>query len=74
MSVGSAVSTFDPSMVHFYEADAVAFQVIDSLEGDSARGDYTGNIPGVVRPLLEWTTRYSPSQEPSEIDSKERVS
>jgi homopolymeric O-antigen transport system ATP-binding protein len=74
LSVGSAVSTFDPSMTHFYEADAVAFQVIDSLEGDSARGDYAGNIPGVVRPLLEWTTRYSPSQEQTEIDSKERVS
>jgi lipopolysaccharide transport system ATP-binding protein len=74
LSVGSAVSTFDPSMTHFYEADAVAFQVIDSLEGDSARGDYAGNIPGVVRPLLKWTTRYSPSQEQTEIDSKERVS
>jgi len=73
LSVGSAVSTFDPSMVHFYEADAVAFQVIDSLDGDSARGDYTGNIPGVVRPLLEWTTRYSPGKQ-AEIDAKERVS
>jgi lipopolysaccharide transport system ATP-binding protein len=76
LSVGSAVSTFDPSIVHFYEADAVAFQVIDSLAGNSARGDYAGNIPGVVRPLLEWTTRYTPSaeQEQAEIDSKERVS
>jgi lipopolysaccharide transport system ATP-binding protein len=74
LSVGSAVTTFDPSVLHFYEADAVAFQVIDSLEGDSARGDYTGNIPGVVRPLLEWTTRYSPRPEHSEIDNKERVS
>ena len=74
LSVGSAVSTFDPSMVHFYEADAVAFQVIDSLDGNAARGDYTGNIPGVVRPLLEWTTRYSPSEQQAEIDAKERVS
>lgn len=72
-SVGTAISTFDPNIVHFYEADAVAFQVLDSMEGNSARGDYAGNIPGVVRPLLEWTTRYSPSEERAEIDSKERV-
>jgi lipopolysaccharide transport system ATP-binding protein len=74
LSVGSAVSTFDPSMVHFYEADAVAFQVIDSLDGNAARGDYTGNIPGVVRPMLEWTTRYSPGKQQAEMDAKERVS
>jgi lipopolysaccharide transport system ATP-binding protein len=61
-------------MVHFYEADAVAFQVIDSVDGDAARGDYTGNIPGVVRPMLEWTTRYSPSEQQALIDAKERVS
>jgi lipopolysaccharide transport system ATP-binding protein len=57
--VGAAVSTLDPVMVHFYERDAIAFQVVDSLEGDSARGDYGGHIPGVVRPLLEWTTEYT---------------
>ena len=58
--VGAAVSTVDPVVVHFYEPDAVAFQVIDSLDGDSARGDYAGPIPGVIRPLLEWTTSYQP--------------
>jgi homopolymeric O-antigen transport system ATP-binding protein len=52
--VGVAVSTMDPVTIHFYERDAVAFQVIDSLEGDSARGDYAGPFPGVVRPLLRW--------------------
>jgi lipopolysaccharide transport system ATP-binding protein len=61
--VGAAVSTTDPVRVHFYERDAVAFQVIDSLEGGSARGDYGGPIPGVVRPLLRWTARYTPPPE-----------
>ncbi|HKC63766.1 MAG TPA: ABC transporter ATP-binding protein [Pyrinomonadaceae bacterium] len=74
MTVGVAVSTLDPATVHFYERDAVAFQVIDSLEGNSARGDYAGHIPGVVRPLLQWTTRYSPNRESSESDAKEKVS
>jgi lipopolysaccharide transport system ATP-binding protein len=55
--VGVAVSTPDPVRVHFYERDALAFQVVDSLDGNSARGDYAGPMPGVVRPLLEWESR-----------------
>lgn len=58
--VGAAVSTMDPVTVHFHERDAVAFQVVDSLDGDSARGDYAGHMPGVVRPLLRWTTDFYP--------------
>ncbi|HEX7175933.1 MAG TPA: ABC transporter ATP-binding protein [Pyrinomonadaceae bacterium] len=34
----------------------VALQLIDGGADDSARGDYTGPMPGVVRPLLRWTT------------------
>ena len=36
--------------------DAVSFHVQDPGEGDSARGRFTGQWQGVVRPLLEWTT------------------
>jgi len=35
---------------------AVSFHVQDPGEGDSARGLFTGQWQGVVRPLLEWTT------------------
>jgi len=56
LRVGAALSTMAPVRVHFHQPDAVAFQVIDSLDGDSARGDYTGPMPGIVRPLLSWTT------------------
>ena len=69
----AAVSTMDPTIVHFYEPDVVAFQVVDSLEGNSARGDYAGHMPGVVRPLLKWTTRYNPSGEPAEMHTEERA-
>jgi lipopolysaccharide transport system ATP-binding protein len=55
--VGAAVSTWDPLQDHVYERDAVAFQVVDSPDGDSARGDYAGPLPGVIRPMLGWTTR-----------------
>jgi len=57
--VGAAISTMNPVIVHFHERDAVAFQVIDSLEGNSARGDFAGTIPGVVRPLLQWKTEFT---------------
>jgi lipopolysaccharide transport system ATP-binding protein len=55
--VGALVNTFNPPIVHVHEPDAVAFQVIDSLEGDAARGDYAGQMRGVMRPLLQWATQ-----------------
>ena len=51
------VITMDPIIVQFAERDAVAFQVIDSLDGDSARGDYAETMEGAVRPILQWTTQ-----------------
>jgi lipopolysaccharide transport system ATP-binding protein len=55
--VGAAISTMSSTTVHFYERDVVAFQILDSMDGDSARGEYGGPMPGVVRPMLEWHTR-----------------
>jgi lipopolysaccharide transport system ATP-binding protein len=40
---------------HFQERAVVAFHVQDPGEGDSARGVFTGQWRGVVRPLLDWT-------------------
>jgi len=59
--VTTAVSTMNPVIVHFHERDVVAFQVVDTLEGDSARGDWAKHLPGVVRPLLQWKTQYTPA-------------
>jgi lipopolysaccharide transport system ATP-binding protein len=61
--VETALTTFDPEMIHFDERDAVAFQVVDSRDGDSARGDYAGPMPGVVRPILDWTTEFDPNDK-----------
>ncbi|HMP04614.1 MAG TPA: ABC transporter ATP-binding protein [Gemmatales bacterium] len=52
--VGVALSTLDPVRVHAQCREAIGFQVVDGLAGDSARGDYAGPMPGVVRPLLRW--------------------
>ena len=50
----------DAEMIEYYEKEVVAFQVIDNIDGDSARGDYIGNISGAMRPMLEWSTGFSP--------------
>lgn len=59
--VSAALVAIEPRIVQFYGQDAVAFSVFDSLDGDSARGDYAGGIPGVVRPAFDWTTEYQSS-------------
>ena len=56
MLVTAGLTTMTPGIRQFYEEDVVAFQVVDSLDGDSARGDVGGRVEGVVRPLLEWRT------------------
>lgn len=58
MTVGAAMRTEIPHLVHFYEQDAVSFQIIESPDGDTARVDYAGRMRGVVRPYLSWTTQY----------------
>lgn len=56
ITVAVAASTYEPMEVHFVVWDALSFYVADSIDGDSARGNYTGQFPGVVRPILEWDT------------------
>jgi lipopolysaccharide transport system ATP-binding protein len=53
----SIMSHFPSTILHARVTNAVAFQVVDEAGEGSARGDYVGPMPGVVRPLLEWTTR-----------------
>jgi lipopolysaccharide transport system ATP-binding protein len=58
--VASGMITTEPQqIIQFYEKKVVSFQVIDSMDGDTARGDYAKNIKGAVRPLLQWETDFS---------------
>jgi lipopolysaccharide transport system ATP-binding protein len=61
--VDTAITTFLPLDVHLHERSVVGFQVIDSTDGDSARGDYGGHFPGIVRPLLKWETTFEPRSD-----------
>jgi lipopolysaccharide transport system ATP-binding protein len=57
MSVGAHIMTLEPETPHVNMEDAVLFRVVDALDAhDTARGDYPRPIPGVMRPLLRWTT------------------
>jgi lipopolysaccharide transport system ATP-binding protein len=59
--VSCGKSSYRPFEIHFFVRDAIAFNVTDAATGDSARGDWDGSIPGVVRPLLKWETSYKAS-------------
>jgi lipopolysaccharide transport system ATP-binding protein len=53
--VGIALSTMEPVKVHFFEQEALYFNVVDNLN-NPRRNDYTLHTPGIVRPALDWST------------------
>jgi lipopolysaccharide transport system ATP-binding protein len=55
--VEAAICSLDfPKLEHHAAVyEAVSFEVLDPGEGDSARGRFSGQWRGVVRPLLDWT-------------------
>jgi lipopolysaccharide transport system ATP-binding protein len=56
--VQSSLFTLEPRTVQFKPRDVVSFQVVDSLDGNTARGEWPGTMKGAVRPLLKWTNEY----------------
>jgi lipopolysaccharide transport system ATP-binding protein len=73
MVISPCVCTHVPEVLHFFERDAIAFQVIDSHDGDSARGDYVGTYPGAVRPIFHWETTFEPAREPIGVNGEGRL-
>jgi lipopolysaccharide transport system ATP-binding protein len=61
------IRTLNPDSNEVKVPNAISFTIVDSSEGDSARGDFAKDMPGVVRPLLEWETRFSPAEEMSKV-------
>jgi lipopolysaccharide transport system ATP-binding protein len=69
MSVQAVLMTWNPEISHAVVDDAVAFRVLDDLAAtDTARGDYSKAMPGLVRPLLHWTTQRLTSDNNPNID------
>ena len=72
MVVDVGFGTVEPSTLQFIERQAVAFHVVDSCDGDSARVDYAGPLSGVVRPLLKWNTVLTSEVSNSTVPSNDR--
>ena len=63
-AVGVGMTSLEPETHHLDTNDAVLFQVVDNYDSsDTARGDYQRPMPGIVRPLLQWTTEFTPLAE-----------
>jgi lipopolysaccharide transport system ATP-binding protein len=61
--VTAGVTSLEPTLLHAEEQDAVVFHVVDHSEGDGVRATWTGDVPGVVRPMLQWEA----TEEPGEV-------
>jgi lipopolysaccharide transport system ATP-binding protein len=59
--VEAVMMTLDPEAVHAIVGEAVAFRVVDDFSAtNTSRGDYGQPMPGLIRPLLDWTTSFLP--------------
>jgi lipopolysaccharide transport system ATP-binding protein len=53
--VGLAISSFSSEIVtHFFEKDALSFNVVDDIHNNPTRSGWAGNMLGAVRPQLHW--------------------
>ena len=55
-TVGFALSTTSNLTMHFYVQNILNFIVLDDMENTPTRGFYRGPFPGVIRPLLKWSS------------------
>ena len=55
-------SHFPATLLHAQQERAVTFQIVDRHAAETARGDYVGPMPGLIRPLFDWETNVSPSE------------
>lgn len=55
--IGLAMSSFESGIrVHFFEKNALSFNVNDQMHMESMRGGWAGVMPGAMRPRLKWET------------------
>jgi lipopolysaccharide transport system ATP-binding protein len=60
--VNVAVTTMIPLKAHFYLENRFSFTVVENIH-DEMRNDFANTIPGVVRPLLDWSLEKIPSAQ-----------
>jgi lipopolysaccharide transport system ATP-binding protein len=65
--VSVACSRLDTHELHFFEQQVVAFNVVEVDALDTARGEFSGTLPGTIRPILEWRTRMVSARSDLEV-------
>ena len=70
--VAAGLVSLDPETSLFFVKEAVAFQIVDQGTSDGARGDYSGTMGGVIRPLLDWNTQLNPHPSGLILSSSKR--
>lgn len=66
--VGAAMRTPVRRDRPFQERDVIAFNVVDTMDGNSARAGWAGRLKGVIRPRLDWQTEHAPC----DLDARQR--
>jgi len=59
--VSCALLSRTSDISQFYEQQVISFYVLDNMGKGTARGDWAGPMLGVVRPALDWETKYDPA-------------
>jgi lipopolysaccharide transport system ATP-binding protein len=54
-NAGLCVATHEPEVIHHFDPEGLVFDVIEDM--DKRDTDYRNNIPGSIRPKLEWQTQ-----------------
>jgi len=74
VTVGTSLMTVDPEVMHGVAPEAIQFRVIFPAGArDTSRGDYKNVSPGVLQPMLPWSTRYRPGKESLALAPSESV-
>ena len=56
-SLSLALFVPTPFQIFAYAEKAIYFNIVDEMDGNSARGTYSHGFPGYVRPLLQWDAK-----------------
>lgn len=70
--VTATLNTRAPDSTQFDEQQVVSFTVLDGMGAGTARGDWGHDMPGVVRPLLDWTVEHSAARAVPSIMERKR--
>lgn len=57
VKVSIALFQATPFKLFAFLEEEIVFNIFDDIKGDSARGNYTNDFPGIVRPLLKWAVK-----------------